>query len=392
MVLNALIWSNPAAMTMERVLLSMRRPILSCLTLLAAVSWPSQSRAVVEIPDDASSAVILAYHGVGEDALPDSSLGAALFTAHIQEISDGSYTVMPLPAIINALKNGDPLPRRTLAITFEGAHKSAYTNAMPLLLEKNIPFTVFFSSGQADGSSDQHMNWNEIRSLSKYNNVSFGILPDSYAHIINSPREEILAQINTARVKFRRELSAEPAFFSYPFGEISTNLKDIVREQGFAAGFGLQSGCASASSDLMSLPRFTMTDAYGDLERFRLVASALPLPAQDIEPADLQLVTENPVIGFSVPRQLAKNIQNLSCFVSGQPGPGLQILGENRVEIRLAEPISEERTRVNCTMPGPEASNDPQSGWRWFGMLLVNKNIGEPAYKGGFNPEEAVLQ
>ena len=370
----------------------MRTPVLCFLTLLSTSLWPLQAGAAIEIPDDNSSAVILAYHRIGEDSLPDSSLRTALFAAHVEEITSGAFNVMPLPAIIALLKNGDPAPPGTIAITFEGAHRSAYENAMPLLLEKNIPFTVFFSSGQADSQTEQTMNWAELRKLAANQNVTLGMLPDSYTHLIESPRADILAQINTARVKFRNELGTEPKFFSYPFGEVSLEFKNLVKEQGFEAGFGLQSGAASLSSDFSALPRFTMTDLYGNLERFHLVATALPLPASDIEPADSKLETENPVIGFSIPAKLASHIADMSCFVSGQSDPALQILGENRVEIRLSEPIAEERTRVNCTMPGPDSTNDPQTGWRWFGMLLVGKKAEETPYKSDVNPEQAVLQ
>lgn len=343
------------------------------LAVLSLGTWPAMALAGAEIPDDNASAVILAYHRVGEDAYPDSSLRTDQFAAHIEAISKDGYNVMALPAVIAALKKGEALPRQTIVITFEGGFRSGYQNAIPLLLEKNIPFTVFFASDYADNESDQHIGWDELQSLANRENVTLGILPAAYTHLTDSPREEILAQLNKARARYRKEIGTEPQFFSYPFGEISLNFKNIIKEQGFAAAFGQQAGTASLSSDFLALPRFTMTEIYGDLERFQLVATALPLPAQDIEPADPQLDTETPVIGFSLPAPLAPEIAGLSCFVSGQAQPGIEILGDNRVELRLAEPISEERTRVNCTLPGPHSNTETQEGWRWFGMMLVAK-------------------
>lgn len=361
----------------------MRSPIPLLLSLIgfAACLLASPAMAQLDIPDDDSSAVILAYHNVGEDAWPDNSLRTGQFFAQVQELTDGGYNVMALPDIVKALKAGEKLPRRTIALTFEGAYRSAHANAIPMLLEKNIPFTVFYSSGQADSGDEQHMNWQELHQLASRPNVTLGILPASYTHLSEAPREEILAQINKARVRYREEFSAEPKFFSYPFGEYSLEFKKIVGEQNFDAAFGLQSGSISPDSDFVALPRFTMTEVYGSPDRFRLVANALPLPVTAVEPADPLLESDTPSIGFTVAGTLAPELKNLSCFVSGQAQPALEILGENRVELRLSEPISDDRTRVNCTMPGPATgdSDMPQS-WRWFGLLLVNKTAAdEPA-------------
>jgi peptidoglycan/xylan/chitin deacetylase (PgdA/CDA1 family) len=341
------------------------------LTLLLAI--PPKAQAGIPLPEDESSAVILAYYRIGEDAYPDSSLRADQFEAQIDEFITAGYKILPLPEIVNALKNGEALPPRAIAITFEGAYQSAYKNAMPLLLEKNIPFTVFFSSSQADIPAHEHMGWAELRSLRAHDTVTLGILPATYMRLGDQPREEVLARINKARIRFRENFKSEPAFFSYPYGEYSESLKALIREQGFAAAFGLQSGSAYSDSDFMALPRFTMTEKYGDMERFRLVAGALPLPVEDIEPADAQIDTENPVIGFTVTDRLAPYLKSLACHVSGQDQPAVEILSDTRIELRLAEPVSEERTRVNCTLPGPREPDGTLSHWRWMGMLLFNK-------------------
>lgn len=356
----------------------MRIPLLAFVQLiiiLTGIAWAFPCPAA----DDSSSAVILAYHRIGEDAHPDSNLRAGQFFEQVQELTDGSYTILPLPEIIRALKNGESLPPHAVAITFEGAYRSAYVNAIPLLLEKNIPFTVFYAAGHADNKDEQHMNWNELRNLKKNPFVTLGILPASYMHMADASREELLAQINKARLRHRDEFSDEAKIFSYPFGEYSLNFKNIITEQNFDAAFGLHSGSIAASSDFMALPRFTMTEIYGDLERFRLVANALPLLAQDIEPADPLLTTSMPAIGFSVSSALASSLADLSCFISGQTQPGIEILGKTRVELRLVEPLAEERIRVNCTMPDQQQTQDPNEpqSWRWFGMLLINKEVEE---------------
>ena len=325
------------------------------------------------IPEDKSSAVILAYSRVGEDAYPETNIRIEQFLAHIEEITKDGYNVLPLPRIIESLKNGDALPPRSIGITFEGGYKSALNNAIPVLLDKNIPFTVFYASGQADSNSAQYLNWDDLKKLKNQPGVTLGILPATYMHLLDFPEDELRRQVNKALQRHRDVLSETPVFFSYPFGESSQDFEDIVENAGFEAAFGLHSGAIYTGSNFLSLPRFAMTENYGGLERFRLVSSALPLPVYDVEPYDTYLPLRKPVIGFSVDETLTASISQLSCFISGQSQPHIEILG-SRVEIRAHEEILEDRVRINCTMPGPIVEPYKQAlSWRWFGMLLVDK-------------------
>lgn len=338
------------------------------------------------LPEDRSSAVVLSYSRIGEDAYTATNLRKDQFEAHLNELKSERYNVMALPDILAAIENQTPLPSRTVAITFSGAFKSAYENAMPLLIEAGIPFTVFYASGHADSDATQHLNWKDLKRLKESGYTSFGLLPASYTRLSGQSNEEILRQINKARTRHREELKSETTLFAYPFGEYSARYKSIIEEQGFKSAFGLHSGALHASADMFALPRFPMTEGYGSVDRFSLVSSALPLPATEIEPQDPYLENGNPSIGFTVTQSLSKKLSALTCFVSGQGEPALEQLGENRIELRLKEPLSEERTRVNCTVP------EGKDNWRWLGMLLVHRNVsGETTATELSIPQQGVL-
>ncbi len=363
---------------------------LRFLTLLYILLAPLSARAenASAIPEDGHAAVVLAYHRIGEDTQASNTIETELFLEHIDEIEKGDYNVLPLPDLIAALKENKTLPVNTIAITFEGGVKSALTQAIPTLLEKNIPFTVFYSSDYADTTATQYMNWDDLKTLAKHKTVTLGLLPSSYARLKDLPKNEIQRQINKAKDRHRQMIGTEAQFFSYPFGEYSPEYKTIIENSGFTAAFGQQSGALSSSSDFFALPRFTMTDEYGDAARFKTAAETLPFPVQDIEPQGTDLNVEKPVIGFSVAESLKPNLKSLSCFVTGQPDPKIEILG-SRVELRLKDNIDEDRIRVNCTLPGPPGDDDAPR-WRWFGMLLVNGEESEEPETAA-SPQPTVL-
>jgi hypothetical protein len=71
------------------------------------------------------------YHRVGADSYAATNSGTAQFEAHIEELTSGRYSVLPLPEVVDALARGDRLPERSLAITIDDASLSPDTQAWP---------------------------------------------------------------------------------------------------------------------------------------------------------------------------------------------------------------------------------------------------------------------
>lgn len=348
----------------------LRMSLLTPALMILLTAFHAQATEAV-LPQDNSSAVIFVYHMVGEDQYPSSSIRTEQFEAHIKELQDGDYNVMPLHGIVSAIKAGTSLPNRTVALTFDGTHKSVLRNAVPLLLQAEIPFTLFLPTDYLDRVSDQYMDWNDVKKLARNRLVSIGLHPAAYAHLTHDSAEEIRRQINNARTRTREMLGVEPTLFAYPFGEFSAAYRNIVEDSGFEAAFGQQSSVAYTGSDMFMLPRFSMTESYGGLDRFELTALALPLPVTDVEPKDAYLTTAQPAIGFTVVEALKDFLPSLSCFASGIGAPHIEKISGTRVELRPESAFEEEHARINCTLPGPPPEPGEPQRWRWFGMLLT---------------------
>lgn len=333
--------------------------------------------AAAPLPEDKNTAVIFTYQRVGEDSVPQGNISVEQFKEHITELTKDGYAVLPLPTIIDALKNGGNLPSKTIGITFDGAYQATLNTVLPVLEEAGFPFTIFFASDMAEGGSPAHMNWSQIKKLRKNKLVSLGLSPAVYEHMVSKPTEHNLFNINRAMAKYRDVLREDPPFFSYPYGEHSAALKKQLAGYSFKAAFGQKSGVIYANVDFMDLPRFTMTNDYGDIDRFRLTANALPLPVSDVVPEDTLLTQNPPLIGFTVSSGI-DNLSKLSCFASNIGKMPLFHIGNNRIEIRPNQPFTDRRTRINCTLPdGPR--------WRWFGMLLIAPALDE---ESNDDPEE----
>ncbi len=293
---------------------------------------------------------------------------------------------MPVPDIVAAINAGRDLPPRTIGITFDGGYASAMKNGAPILLRAGLPFTVFIAANDMDTDSAISLApWRTFKMMAKKHKalVSFGILPALNTHMGALNDADIMTRLNTGRMIIKKHIKRHVTLAAYPFGVYDDTLHGAMQTQGFSGVFGAHSGAVHSDSDMFALPRFTMSENYSDLARFTLTANALPLPAADIEPA-FSYGADTGNIGFTLARGLRGentdantetdiNTARLSCFISGQAQPRVNILGTARVEIRPRRPITAARTRINCTILEHTQNADgvDQKRWRWFGMLLV---------------------
>ncbi len=303
------------------------------------------------------------YHRFGEPEFPTTNVSFDQFDAHIRELTSGQYRVLPLPDVIAAFRGKEALPDRTVSITIDDAYASAYHLAWPRLRRAGFPFTLFVASGNIDGRRAGYMSWAQIRELAAAG-VTIGAHTATHAHLPTLSRDGILAELNKSMRRISAELGIRPKLFAYPYGEYGLRERQIIKDAGFVAAFGQHSGVSHMGGDRFGLPRFAMNQRFGSVDRLRMAANALPIPVTGLTPADtvLRHGPNPPNFGFTVAGELG-DLKNLACFASNQNGPvRLEVLGANRVEIRLEKPFTPTRGRINCTMPAGKGR------WRWLGQ------------------------
>ena len=308
-------------------------------------------------------AVVFAYDRFGEDQTPSISIRLDQFEAHIEELTDGDYQVLPLPRILEALRTGKPLPDRTVALTIDEASRSAFREAWPRLKAANLPFTLFVATDAVDRGSPAHMTWAEIRQLAAAG-VTIGGLSASTQSLVSRPAADIVAELRRMSDRLQAELGQRPTLFAYPQGEVSAAARAYVIDHGLDAAFGQQSGVLHPQADRWNLPRFFMNEAFGSVDRFQLAANALPLPVTDLTPDDPLLTVNPPSLGFTAADEVG-DLSRLACFAAGQGRTAIEHVSDDRVEVRIKDPFPPGRSRVNCTLPAPDGR------WRWLGLQFV---------------------
>ncbi|MEM9620626.1 MAG: polysaccharide deacetylase family protein [Pseudomonadota bacterium] len=319
-------------------------------------------------------AVVLVYHHVANDTPASTSVSPELFAAHLAYLAQADFTVLSLGSIVKLLKQQQPLPPRTVALTFDDAYRSVLTTALPMLAARNWPFTVFVNTAATDRGAAPYMNWSQLEELVAAG-VEIGNHSHTHAHLVAQQPDESKQQwqlrvnqdITAAHTRLQEKLGVETELFAYPYGEFTPELTALVAALDLT-GVAQHSGAIDQFSDFLALPRFAMAGRYAELDNFVQRVNARPLhlqanprngyvvPAPDTLPQlELQLMRDQP------------NPTQLNCFAGGHGRMGLEQTATNQWQLRFDKPLNVGRTRINCTLPDSDRSGQ----FLWWSYLLM---------------------
>jgi poly-beta-1,6-N-acetyl-D-glucosamine N-deacetylase len=316
-------------------------------------------------------AVVLQYHHVSSSTPRSTSVSVEEFRSHLQYLHGNGFVVLPLQDIVAALKRGQPLPDKAIALSFDDAYLSVYTAAYPLLKSYGWPFTVFVPSGLVGSNPKLYASWDQLREMAK---AGATLANHSVGHpyfMTKTPGESAalwLARVEKEIVDAEANILAETGqshhLHAYPYGEYDAQIAALLTRLGYV-GFGQHSGAINASSDFTALPRFPFSGNYASLKSLIPKANSLAFDVTVVEPSTplTQEQTPSATLQFNA----AYRFDKLACYVNDQP---LQVAAIDKAKrlfrVSSAHPQKGRRFRYNCTAPGPAGR------FYWFALPWLN--------------------
>lgn len=318
----------------------------------------------------AGQANVFIYHRFDDSRFPSTNISGRDFQAHLEILQRQGFTVLTLGQIVDRIKSGESLPQRCAAISVDDAYRSFMTSGWPLLKSFGYPATLFVSTDLVGGGD--YLDWQELKTL-RDAGVELGNHSASHAYLLDRRKEKdwqavVEADIRRAQQAFASNLGFRPRLFAYPYGEFSPELVELVRQAGFDAAFGQQSGVLTPEQDLFRLPRFPMGGDYTGVGEFKEKLMMKHLPVRVVAPESSVVEVENPPkLVFSL-ADGPYDRRTLRCYIPGQPDCRVTaVSGEDGLyEVQATGPLSGRRSKYTVT-----ASESRGGGWYWFSQLWV---------------------
>jgi len=306
----------------------------------------------------------LMYHRFDENKYPSTNIQMDIFKQQIKIIKNLKYNFYDpkdLEENFHYVKK-----EKKILITIDDAFSSFYDFAWPYLKEEKIPFILFVSTKSV--GKNGYMTWDQIKELEIESTVYVGNHSHAHSYLVNLKNKDFINDIDISSSIFEEELGYNPIFFSYPFGEYSSLIKEYISKN-FKFSFGQHSGVIDINKDRHELPRFPINEKYGDLKRFKFLINLNPLQYKVLHPFEKYLTNNNNPPKFLVEFfDEQKNINNINCFSDeGDKWEKSNINFSKKIlKLNFREKFNFRRGRVNCSL------ND-NGVWRWFGVQFSVK-------------------
>jgi len=241
----------------------------------------------------AGDATILIYHHFGDNRYPTTNVEMTAFAQQMAYLAEHGYKVLPLAEVVALLRQGRPLPPRSVVITMDDGYRTIYSKAWPLLRKHNFPFTVFLYVEGLERGYSNYLTWEQVREMQA---AGVDFQDHSYSHhrLADRPanmddkayRRWVGADLARGRSLLAARLGRAPGFFAIPYGEYNSIVIEEARKAGYEAVLTQDGGSVGDLSDRFLLPREPILGKeWATLSHFRTVLERVDLPLADFAPS-----------------------------------------------------------------------------------------------------------
>ncbi len=191
------------------------------------------------------SFIILFYHSVPDKFIPN-------FLKQLDYLQKKT-----IPVSID-FKNPSGNNLRYSIITFDDAFQSALKNAIPELIKRGIPSTIFVPAGclgknpewlKDTEHPDRHETIATIPELQNLNNeyISIGSHSMNHLHLPELTDEKAFYEIHESKIFLENNLKNQIKYLAFPFGEFNNKILELCKASGYEQVFTIDAYSQASS-------------------------------------------------------------------------------------------------------------------------------------------------
>ncbi|MDD5750405.1 MAG: polysaccharide deacetylase family protein [Candidatus Pacebacteria bacterium] len=208
---------------------------------------------------------VLMYHSTGRNNAP-STVSPENFAKQMAFLEKNRYGVVSLASLVDILEKEEPIPAKTIVLTFDDGYLDNFVFAWPVLKQHGFPATVFLTTGtvggekiKKDGQRLKMLGWPEAGKMQKSGLVDFQPHTMSHPRLAQIAKEEAQKEIAGSLVAIEEKLgNRKERFFAYPYGDYNQDIVDILKANGFRAALTVKRGLVKKDSLLFELARIDL--------------------------------------------------------------------------------------------------------------------------------------
>lgn len=220
--------------------------------------------AVLVYRHQAREVPVLMYHRIADIPGDQYSVPPALFAWHLDFLQRHGYHTISLAAFHAHLTQGASLPPKPVVITLDDGYEDNFTNALPLLAQRQMTAAVFAVAGWVGKYNDWEnypgkprvrlMTWEQLRTW-RQAGLDVGSHSMGHPYLSTLTDDEITYELIESKRLLWENLGEPIDFFCYPFGDFDRRVQAAAQAAGYKAAFAIYHGTSWLHNDLWALRR-----------------------------------------------------------------------------------------------------------------------------------------
>lgn len=231
-------------------------------------------------PAPGATLPILMYHRLATSPGAASARYAVSpdrFAEQLAYLRDAGFQTVSLAEWTVVLQKREPLPTRSVALTFDDAYVDFESVALPLLQQYGFTATLFVVTAHvgrwnawdaALGDPVRLMDWSAIQRAAA-SGIEIGAHSATHPPMTGLIPADIAREASRARAEIMERVQQPVTAFAYPYGDSDTVVQHLVGACGFLTGVTCRFGVSALTDRALRLPRIEIagTDSLADFIR-----------------------------------------------------------------------------------------------------------------------------
>ena len=166
--------------------------------------------------------------------LRDLTVSPADFEDQVRYLAESGYTFLHVSEVSAALREGKPLPVKSVAITMDDGYRDNFTFALPILKKYRAKATVFMVTNNFD--RPERLSWTDARHMVA-RDVAFESHTVSHPDLTTLSQTGLRHELRESRRILEEGLRVAVTSIAYPAGAFNSSVELMVADAGYLAAW-----------------------------------------------------------------------------------------------------------------------------------------------------------
>ncbi len=200
---------------------------------------------------------VFTYHHVSPVGSQLDTVSPESFEAQMAYLKRHGYQVISFDDLVDGIAKGRQFTHHEAVITFDDGYNDNYTYAYPILKKYGFPAIVFLISDQI--GLPGFLTWPQVKEMDAGGFMA-GAHTRHHPYLPDIPLDRAQDEIMGSKRIIEENLGKRIDYFSYPSGGFTSQIKTIVREEGFKAAGTTNRGNDKFNHDLFEIKRIRVNN------------------------------------------------------------------------------------------------------------------------------------